>query len=751
MHYKIMKRSGIMENFNINKIINTITKSNKDVKNKINKEEIHELANSIFKQLTKKNNLLTVEDVQKSIEENLIQKGFFEVAKSYITYQKVHIERKKAAQKLMKSYTNLLFADAKDMDLKRDNANINGDAPMGIMLKLGTEGAKTWADKYALPSKFAEADNLNYIHIHDKDFSYICWNCMNIDLLKLLHNGFSTGHGFIREPQSIRSYAALACIAIQSNQNDMFGGQAINAFDYAMAEGVRKSFKKIVIETIYDFCYGYIPNVNIDFTTFKDKIKKECDKYTIRYTEKLKNKKYYFDFNSINSIYYVLNSILDTDIDCAYPDRIYNIACRKIEEETKQAMEAVIHNFNSLHSRAGGQVPFSSINFGTDISPEGRLVTKEILNATYDGLGNGETPIFPISIFKLKRGVNYDTTDPNYDLFKLACKVSAKRLFPNFVNIDASYNLKYYQEGNYNSEIATMGCRTRVISDINGDDITGGRGNFSFTTINLPKLALEAKQDIDKFWELLDKYITLSHDYLLYRYNIIVKKHVYNFPFAVGQKIAVGSENLKQEDTLEEVLKHCSLSIGFCGLAECLVALTGKHHGESIESQNLGIEIIKYIRKKTDQYTKDEHLNWSTFSTPAESTAGLFQKSNQKEYGIIKDVTDKNYMTNSFHIPVYYKINAYQKIQLEAPYHELCNAGHISYVEMDGDPTKNLTAFESIVRCMHDSNMGYFSINHPVDRDPICGYTGIIENECPHCHRKEEEHKHLALKKYSDD
>ena len=547
MHYKIMKRSGTMENFNINKIINTITKSNKDVKNKINKEEICELANNIFKQLTKKSNLLTVEDVQKSIEENLIQKGFFEVAKSYITYQKVHIERKKAAQKLMKSYTDLLFADAKDMDLKRDNANINGNAPMGIMLKLGAEGAKTWADKYALPSKFAEADNLNYIHIHDKDFSYICWNCMNIDLLKLLHNGFSTGHGFIREPQSIRSYAALACIAIQSNQNDMLGGQAINAFDYAMAEGVRKSFKKIVIETIYDFCYGYIPNVNIDFTTFKDKIKKECDKYTIRYTEKLKNEKYYFDFNSINSIYYVLNSILDTDIDCAYPDRIYNIACRKIEEETKQAMEAVIHNFNSLHSRAGGQVPFSSINFGTDISPEGRLVTKE---------GNGETPIFPISIFKLKRGVNYDTTDPNYDLFKLACKVSAKRLFPNFVNIDASYNLKYYQEGNYNSEIATMGCRTRVISDINGDDITGGRGNFSFTTINLPKLALEAKQDIDKFWELLDKYIILSHDYLLYRYNIIVKKYVYNFPFAVGQKIAVGSENLKQEDTLEEVLKH---------------------------------------------------------------------------------------------------------------------------------------------------------------------------------------------------
>lgn len=395
-----------------------------------------------------------------------------------------------------------------------------------------------------------------------------------------------------------------------------------------------------------------------------------------------------------------------------------------------------------------GQVPFSSINFGTDTSSEGRLVIKEILNATYDGLGNGETPIFPISIFKLKSGVNYNPEDPNYDLFKLACKVSAKRLFPNFVNIDATYNLQYYKKGDYNTEIATMGCRTRTFSDVNGKNITGGRGNFSFTTINLPKLALEANHNLDKFWNLLDKYIQVSHDYLLYRYDIISKKHVYNFPFTVGQKIAVGSDNLRPEDTIEEVLKHCSLSIGFCGLAECLVALTGKHHGESVEAQDLGIKIIKHIRQKTDKYTKEERLNWSTFSTPAESTAGSFQKSNRQEYGIIKGITDKDYMTNSFHIPVYYPTNAYQKIQIEAPYHELCNAGHISYIEMDGDPTKNLTAFESLVRCMHDSNMGYFSINHPVDRDPVCGYTGIIENECPHCHRKEEEHKQLTVKKY---
>ena len=418
-------------------------------------------------------------------------------------------------------------------------------------------------------------------------------------------------------------------------------------------------------------------------------------------------------------------------------DMIYELACQEVEEETHQAMEAVVHNFCSLHSRAGAQVPFSSLNYGIDTSPEGRLVVKELLTATWNGLGNGETPIFPIQVYQIKKGINYYPEDPNYDLFKLACKVSAKRLFPNFLSLDATYNLQYYKEGDYNSYVATMGCRTRVMGNVNGPEESGSRGNFSFVTINLPKLAVEANKDMAKFWKLLDKYIALSHDYLLFRYEIISKKHVYNYPFLMEQGVWMDSEKADRNDTIKDLLKHASYSIGFCGLAECLVALIGKHHGESEEAQELGLKIVSHIRERTDKYTKDERMNWSTFSAPSESTAGTFQAYNRKKYGIIPGVTDRIYQTNSYHCPVYYPIKAIDKIRIEAPYHEKCNAGGISYIEMDGDPLKNLPAFESIVRAMVEANMGYFSINHKVDRDPVCGFTGIIENECPHCHRKE--------------
>ena len=418
-------------------------------------------------------------------------------------------------------------------------------------------------------------------------------------------------------------------------------------------------------------------------------------------------------------------------------EKIYCQACRDVEEETHQAMEALIHNFNTLHSRAGAQVPFSSINYGMDTSPEGRLATREVLNAIEAGLGNGETPIFPISVFQLKSGVNYNVDDPNYDLFRQACKVSAKRLFPNFVNLDAPYNLQFYKPGDYNSYVATMGCRTRVMSNVNGPEESGSRGNFSFVTINLPKLALEANGDLNEFFRLYDKYINISHDYLLFRSKTIEEKHVYNYPFLMGQGVWMGSDKLKPGDKIGEVLKHASYSIGFCGLAECLVALIGKHHGESDEAQQLGLKIVSHLRHRTDDYTVKEKRNWTTFGTPAESTAGQFQRANRKRYGLIKGVTDRGYMTNSSHVPVYYKICANDKIQIEAPYHALENAGHIAYIKMDGDPTKNISAFEAVVRAMHDANMGYFSINHPVDRDPVCGYTGIIANECPHCHRRE--------------
>ena len=552
--------------------------------------------------------------------------------------------------------------------------------------------------------------------------------------MKLLHSGFSTGHGYLREPNSIRSYAALACIAIQSNQNDMFGGQSINCWDFAMAEGVRKSFVKL-FRKYAKFAYSTLHvgkaaeikkfNAAID----EDKELFKSARYLMPETiEAVKNEfvKKHTEYKDVaNKVFLIA----------------YDNACVEVEEQTKQAMEAAIANLNSMHSRAGAQTPFSSINYGTDISPEGRLATKKTLDAVYEGLGNGETAIFPISVFQIKKGFNYEPSDPNYDLFKYAMKVSAKRLFPNFVNEDAPYNAQYYKPGDYNSLVATMGCRTRVMGNVNGPEVSGSRGNFAFTTLNLPKFALEAKGDINKFFEILDKYIYLSKDYLEDRYTIIKNKHVFNFPFLMEQGVWLDSEKLNKNDTIEDVLKHSSISIGFCGLAECLVALIGKHHGESKEAQKLGLKIVGHIREMTDKFTDETHMNWSTFGTPAESTSGEFQRANQRKYGIIPGVTDREYMTNSSHVPVYFKIKAVDKIKTEAPYHALENAGHIAYIELQGDPEKNLTAFESVVRAMHDNNMGYFSINHPVDHCPECGATTVIDDVCPVCgYNENEEH-----------
>ncbi len=710
----VTKRSGNFVAYDRAKIYNAVSGANRDAstpEDKLQPDDIERVTVSVELAIGNRENI-SVEEIQDQVEKSLMAQGFFDVAKQFIIYREKHSQRRRAQKELMDIYRDIFFADSADVDLKRDNANINADASMGIMLKLGAEGAKHFVDNYVLPEEFARADKENWIHIHDKDFSLITLNCCQIDLLKLFHGGFSTGHGFLREPKSIRSYASLACIAIQSNQNDMFGGQSINAFDYAMAEGVRKSFKKILaaeIERACEFCeVETAAEIDFNICTYSEN---ENPAAVENLTAVIGNKK--------------------------LAEKIYRQACRDVEEETHQAMEALIHNFNTLHSRAGAQVPFSSINYGMDTSPEGRLAIREVLNAIEAGLGNGETPIFPISVFQLKDGVNYNVNDPNYDLFRQACKVSAKRLFPNFVNLDAPYNLQYYRAGDYNSYVASMGCRTRVMSNVNGAEQSGSRGNFSFVTINLPKLAIEARGSVEEFFRLYDKYITICHDYLLFRLKTIEEKHVYNFPFLMGQGVWMGSDKLKPADTIKEVLKHASYSIGFCGLAECLVALIGKHHGQSADAQELGLKIVGHLRERTDEYTKLERRNWTTFGTPAESTAGQFQRANRKQYGLIKGVTNRDYMTNSSHVPVYFPIRANDKIQIEAPYHALCNAGHIAYIEMDGDPTKNLSAFEAIVRAMHDANMGYFSINHPVDRDPVCGYTGIIANECPHCHRKE--------------
>ncbi|MBQ8181113.1 MAG: anaerobic ribonucleoside triphosphate reductase, partial [Ruminococcus sp.] len=435
--------------------------------------------------------------------------------------------------------------------------------------------------------------------------------------------------------------------------------------------------------------------------------------------------------------------LLSQYADAETVKKIQAFAIKNAEKETDraayQAMEALIHNLNTMNSRAGAQTPFSSINYGTDTSPEGRMVIKNVLLAQEKGLGNGETPIFPIHIFKIKDGVNYNPTDPNYDLFKLACRVSAKRLFPNFSFIDAPYNLKYYKDGNPDTEIAYMGCRTRVIGNTYDPtrEIVTGRGNLSFTSINLPRLAIKADHNVGQFFDMLDNMMDLAIEQLKHRFEIQCQKRVRNFPFLMGQGIWIDSDKLSPDDTVGEILKHGTLSVGFIGLAECLKALIGSHHAENEEARDLGIEIITAMRNRIDEESKRTGLNFSLLATPAEGLSGRFVRMDAKKYGVIEGVTDRDYYTNSFHVPVYYPISAFEKIKIEAPYHELTNAGHISYIELDGDPLENLTAFEKIVRCMKESGIGYGAINHPVDRDPCCGYTGIIGDTCPCCGRKE--------------
>ena len=429
-------------------------------------------------------------------------------------------------------------------------------------------------------------------------------------------------------------------------------------------------------------------------------------------------------------------------------------AFKETNRATYQAMEALIHNLNTMNSRAGAQTPFSSINYGTDTSPEGQMVIENILLANEAGLGNGETPIFPIHIFKVKEGINYNPGDPNYHLLKLACRVSAKRLFPNFSFLDAPFNLAYYKEGDYNTEVAYMGCRTRVMANVYDPtrEVVCGRGNLSFTSINLPRLAIKANKDIDVFFKSLDEMMELCIAQLLHRFRIQASKKVRNFPFLMGQGIWIDSDKLSADDSIGEIIKHGTLSVGFIGLAETLKALIGVHHGESEEAQKLGLEIVSRMRARLDEESKKRNLNFTLLATPAEGLSGRFVRMDKRIFGIIEDITDRDYYTNSFHVPVYYPISSYDKIKIEAPYHALTNAGHISYVELDGDPMDNLSAFEKIVRCMKESGIGYGSINHPVDRDPVCGYTGIINEVCPMCGRREDEHKVVLerLKRVTD-
>jgi len=741
----VIKRTGTTVKYNPRKIHAAISGANRDAGSIMSNKDVDAIVFSIHSHLkADQKNARSVEEIQDMVEDALMDAGFNSVAREYIRYRHKHEMRRKASQQLMESYNDLLFADSKDMDLKRDNANINTDAPMGIMLKVGAEGMKTYAKHYCLPEEFAEMHMENVAHLHDLDFSYITLNCLQQDLAKTLKGGFNTGHGFLREPNSIRSAAALACISIQSAQNDMYGGQSISCWDGALAPYVDRSYKKAFKKYLVIFTKAFHKKGSPHYLgRYRNNVVQaiEHPELDFELTEDLLPNYKQWEKGGRQLYHYFDGKLGDDEAETLWRRAVSEAeisASEEVEEETKQAMEAAIHNFNSLHSRAGGQCPFSSINYGMDTSPEGRLITKMTLMAIWNGLGNDETPIFPISVFILKDGINYREGDPNYDLFKLACKVSAKRLFPNFANCDAPYNLQYYKEGDYRTYPTTMGCRTRVLSNVNGPDESSCRGNFAFVTINLPMLALDAKGDVNKFFKLFDKYIKLSKKYLEYRYDIIAHKKVKNFPFLMGQGLWMGSEKLGPEDEIAPVLKHASLSIGFCGLAECLVALTGKHHGESKEAQELGLKIVGHLREMTDKFAKKDSMNWSCFASPCESTAGDFLRATRKKFGVIPGVTDRDYLTNSFHVPPYYPIKAIDKIRIEAPYHAYSNAGAISYIELDGDTLKNLQAFETVVRAMHDHDMGYFSINHAVDRDPVCGYTGVIENECPHCHRKEQ-------------
>jgi ribonucleoside-triphosphate reductase len=729
---KIRKRDGREVPFNIEKITNAIFKAAVAAGG----SDYH-TAESLAEQVAEtlehgKEKVPSVEEIQDTVEKTLIESGHARTAKKFILYRAERTRIREKNTQLMKTYEGLTFQDSRNNNLKRENANINGDTAMGTMLRYGSEGAKRFNSLYVLKPEHSKAHNNGDIHIHDMDFLTLTTTCCQIDIRKLFRHGFATGHGHLREPQDIQSYAALACIAIQSNQNDQHGGQSIPNFDYGMAPGVAKTYARLYFQNLAKALelLGNVENAAKQAQSIRDSIRKE---YHLRPT--LGNVENYQTIEK-----QMLNRIVP---EKSAVQRIQSFAAESAEKETDrntyQAMEALIHNLNTMHSRAGAQVPFSSLNYGTDTSPEGRMAMKNVLLATDAGLGNGETPIFPIHIFKVKEGINYNPGDPNYDLFQLACKVSAKRLFPNFSFLDAPYNLKYYKPGHPETEIAYMGCRTRVIGNVYDPsrEIVNGRGNLSFTSVNLPRLGLKHRQDVDGFFEELDKIIDLVIDQLLDRFEIQARKKVKNFPFLMGQGVWLDSEKLGPEDEVREVLKHGTLSMGFIGLAECLKALIGKHHGESEEAQKLGLRIIGHMRKRMDEASKDHQLNFSLFATPAEGLSGRFVEMDRKIYGSIPGITDREYYTNSFHIPVYYEISAFDKIRLEAPYHEMTNAGHITYVELDGDPLKNLPAFEKIIRAMKETGVGYGSINHPVDRDPVCGFTGIINDTCPSCGRKE--------------
>ena len=739
----VVKRNGKKVDFDGTKIAMAIKKGFDSVneqdeetgKYKYDDKDITKVYNDVMKTINKNyTDKIKIEQIQDLIEESLKKKGYEEVYVSFADYRDRRTQSRemfvddKRMHKFLKTIEGLGLKSASEDDTKRENANVDGDTAMGTMLQYGSTVSKEFAKSYLMKKKFSDAHDNGEIHIHDMDFLPMgTTTCMQIELDRLFKKGFSTGHGYLRPPKDISSFSALAAIAVQANQNDQHGGQSIPAFDYFMAPGVLMTFKKQLKQQINDFLdlQGLLSHISMD------RVAREVDKLeSINFSIEI-FKPIYKESEQLERLF----------------TKAYEKALAKTDRLTYQAMEAFIHNLNTMHSRAGAQVPFSSVNFGTDITPEGRMVSLNFLKATDSGLGKGETPIFPVSIFKVKEGINYNTEDPNYDVFRLACEVSAKRLFPNFSFLDAPFNLEFYKPGDYRTEVGYMGCRTRVMSDVTdlNNQTTGGRGNLSFTSINLPRIAIKHgiclkerdKADMEGFYKELGETMELVRDQLLERFEIQCNKRCYNFPFLIEQGVWTDGDKLKPTDRMRKILKHGSLTLGFIGLAETLKALIGEHHGESEKAQKLGLEIIGFMREKANEFAKDYNLNFTLIATPAEGLSGRFVNIDRAIYGKIKGVTDRNYYTNSFHVPVYYNTSIKHKIETEAPYHNLTNGGHISYIEFDGNTAMNVDAFESVIRMMKESGIGYGAINHPVDRDPVCGYVGVIGDVCPGCGRKE--------------
>lgn len=703
MKIKVIKRNGNVVDFNEEKIRNAITKGFLDY-GEITEEKkifIKDVIKDIQTEAQKYTDGIEVEEIQDIIVAKMRKAGFRKVAKGYQEYRE-----KRAKARELSNVLNILSNEATEE--KNDNANVNGYTPSGRHLHISEDVIKSYMKNYFFSKDVTEAINAGIIYPHDLGWGTTTMTCVQIDLPKLFKDGFSTGHGYLREPSNIKTAFLQSAIAIQSNQNDMWGGQSIPNYDYALAPYVLKTFKKHLKKLL----------------AYEDAKKYESASITLESLLK--------QVDEIKSI---------EDVIPGY-EYICKTAYAYTQEDTFQGAESLVHNLNSMASRAGSQVPFSSLNFGIDTSPEGRMVSEYLLKAQMAGLGKHETPIFPILIYTLKKGVNFEKGDPNYDIFRLAMECSSKRLFPTYAFVDASFNLPYYERDPYYGIINTMGCRTRVMANVNGREGAFGRGNISFTSINLPLLALRAKGNVDKFFKELDYALEIADKELLERYEGQCQNRKYNFPSLMEQGIWLGSDDLAPTDEIRDVVKQGTLSIGFVGLAECLITLTGKHHGESQESDELGYSIIKYIRDYCDKRVKETHLNFSCLGTPAETYCKTALEQARKQFGIIPGVTDRAYFTNSSHIPVWYNISIADKARIEGKYHNLENAGHIFYCEVDGDISKNIDAFENILHIMSDADVGYGAVNIPIAECTVCGCSWRGSNDvhvCPGCGRDERE------------